>query len=191
MRWMRWMRRAVVSAAGVAGALLGVGAAAILAARYIRARASLLDGVRAFNRRRLNPHTLRYAGRRGVYFHALRHVGRRSGRVYTTPLEALPVAGGFAIPMTYGLRADWARNTLAAGGATLLREGEAITLTRPRIASLAEVAPALPWRERLGLRALGVETVLLLERAEAPDAVGVAAKRRGPRHPQPQTRPTL
>ena len=165
---------------GASGMLFSVGAlltAAVLAARAIRMRPALLDQVRAFNRRILNPRTLRRAGRRGAYVHALRHVGRRSGRVYTTPLEALPVAGGFAIPMTYGLRADWARNTLAAGEATLLREGEVIRLTRPRVAPLAELAPALPWSERLGLRALGVETLLLLERAEAPGASATAGAR--------------
>lgn len=153
---------------GVAGALLGIGALATLAtlaARGIRARPSLLDRVRAFNRRRLNPWTLRLAGRRGVYYQALRHVGRRSGRVYVTPLEAFPTPGGFVIPMTYGLRADWTRNTLAAGGATLLRAGEALPLTRPRVVRLAEVAGAVPPIARLGLRLLGVDELLALERA--------------------------
>jgi hypothetical protein len=151
---------------GVAGALLGVGTLATLAARGIRARASLLDRVRAFNRRRLNPLTLRLAGRPGVYYQALRHVGRQSGRVYVTPLEAFPAPGGFAIPMTYGLRADWARNTLAAGGATLLRAGEAIPLTRPRVVRLSETPAALPFGAWLGLRLLGVDELLALERAD-------------------------
>lgn len=150
--------------------LLVASALATLAARYVRARPPLLDRVRAFNRRTLNPWTLGFAGRRGVYFHALRHVGRRSGRVYETPLEALPVGEGFAIPMTYGMRADWARNTLAAGGAMLLREGETLAVTRPRVVRLGEVAAALPLIERLGLRLLGVDELLLVERA-TPDGL--------------------
>ncbi len=156
----RWLWRG-------AAATLSVALLAICVARAVRARQPLLDRVRAYNRRFLNPLTLRAAGRRGVYFHVLRHVGRQSGRVYATPLEAFPVRGGFVIPMTYGLRADWARNTLAAGGATLLREGEALAVTRPRVVRLGEVSQALPLVERLGLRALGVGELLLVERADA------------------------
>lgn len=155
---------------GVAGVLLGAVALATLAARGIRARPPLLDRVRAFNRRRLNPLMLRLAGRRGVYYQALRHVGRRSGRVYVTPLEAFPISGGFVIPMTYGLRADWARNILAAGGATLLRAGEALPLTRPRVVRLADVAGAVPPFARLGLQLLGVDELLAMERADTQPA---------------------
>ena len=151
-------------------ALLGAFALATLVARYVRARPPLLDQVRAFNRRTLNPWTLGFAGRRGVYFHVLRHVGRRSGRVYETPLEALPIGDSFAIPMTYGLRADWARNLLAAGGGTLLRDGEALAVTRPRIVRLDDVADALPAIERLGMRLLGIDELLLVERVSSRDA---------------------
>jgi deazaflavin-dependent oxidoreductase (nitroreductase family) len=154
-----------------ASALVTLAGLATLAARYVRARAPLLDRVRAFNRRTLNPWTLSFAGRNGVYFHALRHVGRRSGREYVTPLEAFPIGDGFAIPMTYGMRADWARNTLAAGGATLLRGGEELTIARPRVVRLSEVAHALPWVERMGLQALGVDELLLVEREPSDGAV--------------------
>lgn len=153
---------------GGAICLLGAMSLATLAARGIRARPPLLDRVRAFNRRRLNPLTLRLAGRPGVYYQALRHVGRRSGRVYVTPLEAFPTPSGFVIPMTYGLRADWARNALAAGGATLLCAGDAIPLTRPRVVRLSETPAALPLIAWLGLRLLGVDELLALERADTP-----------------------
>lgn len=165
---MRARRRTARTLQFAALGLLGsvsLATLAALAARYIRVRPSLLDRVRAFNRRRLNPRALGLAGRPGVYFHALRHVGRRSGRVYLTPLEALPIGDAFVIPMTYGLRADWARNTLAAGGATLLREGQTLPLTRPRVVRLRDVDAALPIVERLGLRALGVSELLWLDRA--------------------------
>jgi hypothetical protein len=166
----RWLWRGLIATLW----LLAAGAVATLAARYIRARPPLLDRVRTFNRRHLNPRTLGLAGRRGVYFHTLRHVGRRSGRVYLTPLEALPIGDAFVIPMTYGLRADWARNTLAAGGAILLREGQALPLTRPRVVRLRDVSAALPVVERLGLRALGVSELLWLERAHFPACEGQA-----------------
>ncbi len=155
---------------GSALGLLGAGTLATLAVRYLRARPPLLDRVRAFNRRWLNPRTLGMAGRRGVSYHVLRHVGRRSGQVYATPLEAFPVPGGFVIPMTYGMRADWARNTLAAGGATLLRDGQALAVTRPRVVRLAEVPGALPVIAWLGLRLLGIGELLLVERADTASA---------------------
>ena len=164
-RVMRWLL-------GGALGLLGAGALATLTVRYLRAHPLLLDRVRAFNRRYLNPRTLGLAGRRGVYYQALRHVGRRSGRVYVTPLEAFPTPGGFVISMTYGLRADWARNTLAAGDATLLREGQALAVTHPRVVRLAEVSDALPLIAWLGLRLLGIDELLLLERADAPVIYG-------------------
>ena len=159
MATIRWLWRSLA-------ALLGVAALAICAARYVRARQPLLDRVRAFNQRYLNPLTLGIAGRRGDYYHALRHVGRRSGRVYLTPLEAFPVGDAFVIPLTYGMRSDWARNMLAAGGAVLLREGEALAVTRPRVVRLGAVSHALPLVERLGLRALGIGELLLIERAD-------------------------
>lgn len=158
---VRWLWRG----AGVALSMAALAGLATLAARYVRARQPLLDRVRAFNRRRLNPLTLGIAGRRGDYYHVLRHVGRRSGRIYATPLEAFPVGDAFVIPLTYGMRCDWARNTLAAGGATLLREGEALVVIRPRVVPLAAVSHALPLIERLGLRALGIGELLLVERA--------------------------
>lgn len=171
-RAARWLKRGSAALLGAGVCLLGSATLATLAARYALARPSLLNHVRAFNRRYLNPLTLGAAGQRGVYYQALRHVGRRSGRVYTTPLEALPVRGGFVIPMTYGMRADWARNTLAAGGATLLRDGEALALTRPRIVRLETVSGELPPVERLGLWLLGIRDLLLLERADTPAANG-------------------
>lgn len=157
---------------GGALGLLGAMSLATLAARGIRARPPLLDRVRAFNRRRLNPLTLRIAGRPGVYYQALRHVGRRSGRVYVTPLEAFPTPSGFVIPMTYGLRADWARNALATGGATLLRDGETIPLARPRVVRLSATTAALPLVAWLGLRLLGVGELLALERADTRPETG-------------------
>lgn len=160
-RVARWLLRGALG-------LLGMGALAMLTVRYLRARPLLLDHVRAFNRRYLNPLTLGGAGRPGVYVHLLRHVGRRSGRMYETPLEAFAVPGGYVIPMTYGLRADWARNTLAAGGATLLREERVVAVTRPRVVRLAEAPGALPVVAWLGLRLLGIDELLLLERADTP-----------------------
>src|SRR5271165_6191094 len=41
------------------------------------------------------------AGQPHSIFAMVRHVGR-SGKAYATPVRALPVEGGFIIPLTYG-----------------------------------------------------------------------------------------
>src|SRR5216683_1063558 len=64
------------------------------------------------------------AGRRYVPLYVLlRHRGRRSGRAYATPVVGMRVPGGFAIPMAFGESADWYRNIVAAGGATIRKHG--------------------------------------------------------------------
>ncbi|WP_265520985.1 nitroreductase/quinone reductase family protein [Oerskovia flava] len=80
------------------------------------------------NKRVFNPAELR-RGKRPV----LSHVGRVSGTAYRTPLDALPVAGGYVFVLVYGSRSDWARNILAAGHATLTVEGRDVALTAPRV----------------------------------------------------------
>ena len=81
-------------------ALVALRAAGITLFRY-RNR-TFLRAVRTINRRALNPAMLRLAGRPHWYAARLEHVGRRSGRGYATPVVALPVRDGFAIPLVYG-----------------------------------------------------------------------------------------
>ena len=72
------------------------------------------------------------------------HVGRKSGRAYRSPVVAIPIATGFAIPMTYGRDVDWARTLLAAGGGEVERAGRRTRVTNPRIVGLAEAESHLP-----------------------------------------------
>jgi deazaflavin-dependent oxidoreductase (nitroreductase family) len=88
-------------------------------------------GLRKFNKYLLNPIMLRFAGRRRFYAAVLHHAGRRSGRSYTTPVVADPIEGGFLVPLPYGSDTDWCRNVLAAGRATLDRQGETFEVIRP------------------------------------------------------------
>lgn len=76
---------------------------------------TLRQRIRRFNRRALNPLTLRVVGNRTRVYAALHHTGRRSGRVYTTPVVAEPLNYGFIIPLPYGTDVDWLQNVLAAG----------------------------------------------------------------------------
>src|SRR5207247_10312195 len=80
----------------------------------------------------LNRLTTRIAGRRYVPLYVLlRHRGRRSGREYATPVVGMRVPGGFAIPMAFGEGADWYRNIVSAGGATIRQHGTEHHLVGP------------------------------------------------------------
>ena len=90
------------------------------------------DAIRVFNKRVLNPAMLTVAGRHHWYAAALHHTGRTTGRDYATPVVAVPVEGGYVIPLPYGEDVDWLKNVLAKGGATLVFDGATHELVSPR-----------------------------------------------------------
>jgi deazaflavin-dependent oxidoreductase (nitroreductase family) len=92
------------------------------------------------------------------------HRGRRSGRRYETPVQVFPVDGGFVIALTYGPRADWIRNVLAAGGCELRTRGRSIQLTEPRLYQ-DETRQHIYAPERQLLRLLKVTDFLALKTA--------------------------
>jgi deazaflavin-dependent oxidoreductase (nitroreductase family) len=92
----------------------------VAVATFRRHRPAVLDEVRRFNRRVLNPAMLHLAGRRHWYAARLEHVGRRSGLARATPVVARPLRAGFAVPLPYGTDVDWLRNIQASGRATLV-----------------------------------------------------------------------
>ena len=71
----------------------------------------------------LNPLTRRLARASIGPFTIVRHVGRRSGKLYETPIIAIPVKDGFVIELTYGHDVDWHKNVLAAGGCRVVWHG--------------------------------------------------------------------
>lgn len=125
----------------------------------------------SINKRVLNPVMLHLAGRRLWYASRLDHVGRRSGRPFATPVVAHAVPGGFAIPLPYGRDVDWLRNLEAAGHATLVHGGRHIPVTKPRVVPFEDVAPDLPWLDRVINRQLVGGDWLLVT---APDATAAA-----------------
>ena len=133
------------------------------------APAWLLDRVRRFNRRVFNPLALSLTagGRRGAYFGLVRHVGRRSGRAYATPVWLIRTGQGFLIPLTYGTRADWCRNVLAAGSAMVVHRGAEVAVDCPELVRAAAVVPRLPWAQRAALRLVGMRSFLLVRRVGA------------------------
>jgi deazaflavin-dependent oxidoreductase (nitroreductase family) len=66
-------------------------------------------------------------------FGVVHHVGRRSGRHYRTPVNVFRTPGGYVFALTYGSRAEWVRNVLAAGGCDLVTRGRRVRLTSPRL----------------------------------------------------------
>ena len=127
----------------------------------------VLDGVRHWNRAVTNRLTVRKAGRPGVKNGLVRHVGRASGRAYETPIGPFPTAGGFLVALPYGDRADWARNVLAAGSATLVFDGEEVAVDSPEVVATSDVLEELPEGERRTLRTFGVQQCLRLHRVAA------------------------
>lgn len=95
--------------------------------------------------RHLNKRVFNPLATRNPKYDMLTHVGRTSGKTYRTPLEAIPVPGGFATFLMYGgNRTDWVKNTLASGSAVLTKDGREIPLHNPRIVSFEEIESELP-----------------------------------------------
>jgi deazaflavin-dependent oxidoreductase (nitroreductase family) len=162
-------KRRTPTALRLAAWLLGGGAAlfaALFLAEVALARAmhqpGLRDRIRRFNRRTLNPLTLRISGKGFRYYAALHHIGRRSGRQYTTPVDVQPFGDGFAIPLPYGADVDWCRNVLAAGGCTLEWTNHTYNLERPEIVEASVALRAFPWAERVIFAAGGIQQYLVL-----------------------------
>ena len=112
----------------------------------------------------LNRVITKIAGRRYVPLYILlRHRGRRSGRAYATPVVALRVPGGFAIPMAFGEGADWYRNIIAARGATIRRHGTEHQLLEPAAIDPDSATSPFPEWQKPVFRALGIRRFLFLK----------------------------
>ncbi|MBL8778214.1 MAG: nitroreductase family deazaflavin-dependent oxidoreductase [Acidimicrobiales bacterium] len=122
------------------------------------------DFQRRVNRRVFNPRQMRTAGTAGAYAGIVRHVGRRSGRAYETPVVPLPTEDGFVILLPYGDRPDWVRNVLAAGGATIVHEGETYTVTAPELLDTADSGHEFSPSEQREIRLFGNTRCLRVRR---------------------------
>jgi len=162
MRRVRFVVLGVVAGVATLGAVFLWG---------IRAKSPpVVDAVRRTNRRVLNPRQLRSAGTEGAFASVVQHLGRSSSRRYATPVGAVPTEDGFVIALPYGTRADWVRNVLAAGSATILREGRSFDVVDPRLVATSEVEQFFPPTDRRSFRLLHVDEALQLRLA--PSSVG-------------------
>ncbi len=155
------------TAATVAATLVGVGALslALLVAGMRWRLPAVLDMVRRLNRSLTNPRVMRTAGTDATQTSVIHHIGRKSGRTYETPVDTIAATTGFLIALPYGTRADWVRNVLAAGSATVATRGERVDVDRPTIVATADVAGQLPAKTLRTLRLFGVSQCLHLEKS--------------------------
>jgi deazaflavin-dependent oxidoreductase (nitroreductase family) len=149
-----WRRRLL------AVALTAVALRALVVITFRFGSPGALDRIRRLNKRALNPLMLRFAGRSHWYAGYLEHVGRRSGRTYRTPVVAVPVRDGFAVPLPYGTQVDWLRNLLAAGTGGMKVKGVRYTVREPRVLDTSAVLEELPPLWRRFTRLYGFEHVL-------------------------------
>lgn len=160
----------MTAAASIAGGLLA-GSALLLALFTLGFRtkfAPLQAAIRRFNRDVTNPRQLQRAGQPGSWASVIHHVGRTTGRPYRTPIVALPTESGFLFALPYGPRADWVRNVLAAGSATLDHNGETTQLARPNLVPADEANHLLPRTQQQIHRIYGVQDFLLAKQTDSP-----------------------
>ena len=136
----------------------------VVAPRAAKAKRPLAGAIFGLFTPHLNRYVERIAGGRYVPFWALiRHQGRRSGRSYATPVTAQHVAGGFAIPMAFGDGADWYRNVLASGSATIRWRGTEHQVGDPTAVEPGSAIFAFPGWQRFLFRALGIRRFVYLK----------------------------
>jgi deazaflavin-dependent oxidoreductase (nitroreductase family) len=162
-------------------ALLGVvvlGFAAVATAFLVgwRAKSGLVLGpIIWFSKRFMNPMQMRSAGTPGAYASIVRHRGRVSGTAYETPVGVVADGDAFLVALPYGSRAQWLRNVLAAGSATLVHEGTTYRVDRPELIRLATVADRFSASDQVLFRWMRVDDCLRLRNAEGEEAAGRAA----------------
>ena len=96
----------------------------------------------------VNRVTTRVARSRHGPFSLVRHVGRRSARTYETPVILARVPDGFVAELTFGEGVNWYRNTIAAGGCTVVhhRREYRIDAIEPCDAAVGRAAYPLAFR---------------------------------------------
>jgi deazaflavin-dependent oxidoreductase (nitroreductase family) len=147
----------------------------VLVSAFFRLQAikPVTDASRALNKRFGNPAMMRLAGRRYFFAGLIRHEGRRSGREYATPIWAVPTTEGIVISLPFGEGADWLKNVLAAGRATIETRGETWAVAEPEVIERETAWPLLPRRARLLFGLAGIERYLKLRRLSEPSSVMV------------------
>ncbi len=147
----------------VAALLVAVLAVAVVFVMGMRRKSpAVLRLVRGFARSVINPRVLATAGTPGAKTSVMGHVGRRTGRAYRTPVEAVRTDDGFVVALPYGTTANWVRNVLATGTATVTHDGREHRVGRAELVPLAAVASHFTAKDRRTLERFRVEWCVLL-----------------------------
>ncbi|MEA2628770.1 MAG: hypothetical protein QOJ10_1230 [Chloroflexota bacterium] len=113
----------------------------------------------------LNPRIMKLAG--GRWFptlSVLHHRGHKSGRMYATPVSALPRGEFFWFSLAFGEDAGWVRNILAAGECDLRYRATDYRLVEPVVFDAAAVRSELPRIMRYGLPIIGAAKVIRMRK---------------------------
>jgi deazaflavin-dependent oxidoreductase (nitroreductase family) len=146
---------------GLTFVLAGLGVVVVLGMR--RKWPPVLDTIRKVNRR-TKPFVLASAGTEGAFASGVKHRGRSSGRLYETPVVAVPTEAGFVIALPYGSNTDWLKNVLAKGSATLVTGGQTYEVDRPEVIPLEEATPYFQAREQRLHNGFGITDCLRVRR---------------------------
>ena len=159
------MRTAITRAAG--SLVLVVSATGIVFVTGMRAKSPVVvNGVRRLGRA-TRPLAIKSAGGPGASASVVHHIGRTSGRSYATPVGAVPVDDGFVIALPYGDSADWLKNVLASGSATIVHDGSTYDVDRPEVVPLSAVEGQFSPADQRAHRLFGVDQCLRLRRPVA------------------------
>lgn len=156
--------------------VLGLAALAIAFVIGWRKKSGLVLGpIIWMSKKVMNPMQMRSAGTPGAYAAIIRHRGRISGAEYETPVGVVADGEAFLIALPYGSRAQWLRNVLAAGSATLVHEGSTYHVNRPELIAMATVADRFSASDQGLFRWLRVEDCLRVRSVEREEGRGRAA----------------
>ena len=130
----------------------------------------VLRTVRRVNRSVSNPRAMKTAGTPGAYASVIRHVGRTTGQEYETPIGVVATDDGFVIALPYGTQADWLKNVMASGSATIVDEGETYQVHQPEIILTSDAVQHFPPKEQRAHRMFAVDQTLQVRRVDTVDA---------------------
>jgi deazaflavin-dependent oxidoreductase (nitroreductase family) len=155
----------------ISAMVLAVVAVAVVFMAGMRAKSPpVLTAVRRVNRSVSNPQAMKTAGTPGAYASVIRHVGRTTGQAYETPVGAVATEDGFVIALPYGTQADWLKNVLASGTATIVDEGETYQVDQPEVVPTSDALDHFPPSEQRAHRLFAVDQTLKVRRVEPADA---------------------
>lgn len=150
--------------ARVVGALLLVAVAIfVIFTLGMRTKSPLvLTAIRRMNRAYFNPRQ-QDAGTPGAYASVIRHTGRTTGTPYETPVVAATTDDGFAIALPYGSQADWLKNVLASGSATVVHEGRTHRVREPKVVPIETADAYFSAKDQRSHRLFGTHECLRVQ----------------------------